>query len=56
MGFGVAVPVVGGGVAERERESQWGKVIEIRNKRKREIILYFFYCIIYIILICTMVT
>ena len=28
MGFGVVVPVVGGSVAERERERerQWGKV------------------------------
>ena len=37
MGFGVVVPVVGGGVTERERES-------VRKS-----------CIIYIILICTMV-
>ena len=44
MGFGVVVPVVGGGVAERERERerQWGKVTEIRDKGKREIILYYF--------------
>ena len=38
MGFGVVVPVVGGGVAERER----GKVTEIRDKGKMEIILYYF--------------
>ena len=42
MGFGVVVPVVGGGVVERERERQWGKVIEIRDKEKMKIILYYF--------------
>ena len=43
MGFGVVVPVVGGGVVEREREKrQWEKVIEIREKGKRDIILYYF--------------
>ena len=42
MGFVVVVPIVGGGVVERERERQWGKVIEIRDKGKREIILYYF--------------
>ena len=42
MGFGVVVPVVGGDVALRERERQWGKVTEIRDKGKNEIILYYF--------------
>ena len=48
MGFGVVVLVVGGGVVERERErerereSQREKVTEIRDKGKREIILYYF--------------
>ena len=43
MGFGVVVPVVGGGVVERER--QRGKVTEIRDKGKREIILYYFFIV-----------
>ena len=42
MGFGVVVPVVDGSVVERERERERGKVIEIRDKGKREIILYYF--------------
>ena len=46
MGFGVVVPVIGGDVTERERERererQWEKVTEIRDKGKRERILYYF--------------
>ena len=41
MGFGVVVPVVGGSVAERERGSE-EKWLKIRDKGKREIILYYF--------------
>ena len=48
MGFGVVVPIVGGGVdereRERERERQW-KVTEIRDKGKREIVLYYFFIV-----------
>ena len=40
MGFGVVVLVVGGGVVETERERQRGKVTKIRDKGKRERILY----------------
>ena len=43
MSFGVVVPVVGGGVGEKERERQWGKVTEIRDTGKRERILYYFF-------------
>ena len=43
MGFGVVVPVVGGGVTKRER--QRGKVTEIGDKGKREIILYYFFIV-----------
>ena len=43
MGFGVVMPVVGGGVAKRER--QRGKVTEIRNKGKGLIILYYFFIV-----------
>ena len=45
MGFGVVVPVVGGYVAERERERERGKVTEIGDKGKREIILYYFFIV-----------
>ena len=44
MGLGVVVLVVGGSVAERERgnEEKWQK---IRDKGKREIILYYFFIV-----------
>ena len=45
MGFGVVVPVVGGDVAERERERERGskeKWQKFRDKGKNEIILYYF--------------
>ena len=54
MDFGVVVPVVGGGVAKREKERERGKVAEIRDKGKEENFILFFYYIIYIILMSRM--